>query len=158
MPALACDPRALVWSDGSFRPTGDLQEHGAWLSVNPAAKQKRGLLSGRIIVGFNVGRRRVWTLARLMKLVRQLRLAQGAAPSAPFLAQHGIYRHDAGAIGTEKGAQVILFNFGGLKLEDFAAKMLGLAKEVAIRFKQESVYVEIQKDGRQVEFWRVVPE
>ena len=77
-------------------------------------------------------------------------------PGASFLSQRGLYRHDAGGIVDEPGAQVVIINVervmpNGKKISvsprRFEKDVERLSEDIATTFDQESVIVEIQKNG-----------
>ena len=148
MPAIPISNHQVVWRGGSFTPQGKLQFPGRHTASNPAEKHKGSVVSGRLIVGFNVRDVPTWTIDDLIKLVRGIREKQGVDPSASFVAQRGIYRHREGRITVEEdGGQVFILNLSGAAKREFRDDMIDLGERIALAFGQESVILEIQKDG-----------
>jgi len=132
---------------GVFYPRGRLQTGRA--NLERALWTSSDTLAARIIVGFNVGDEPTWTIDDLVPIVRRVREAQTGDPSATFIAQHGIYRHrdPDSKIVDEDGAQVLIIDTAGLSEANFEAQMIELAEKIARELKQESVTLEIQRNG-----------
>jgi hypothetical protein len=150
MPTVPADTRAHSWRSprgrrSSFRPNGKLHHVGPRL--NPAAWSTRETWAARFFIGFNVGQETRWSLEHVVELVKRVRAAQGRSPDASFIAQVGTYTHSGGDVVTEPGAQVILINTDGLEPEAFESEMVAMAEQIAKTFEQESVILEIQKNG-----------
>lgn len=160
MPAIPINPRAVAWRGGSFRPNGKTitVNVGRRARRNPFDDLGEGMLSARLIVGFNVGERPTWKLKDLVEFVKKDRLKRKADPSATFLAQRGVYRHQDGErVVSEDGAQVFILNLSGLSEAKFVAEMKKLAERVTRAFKQESTILEVQMDGVRRKGWMVSP-
>ena len=138
------NPGPFHFKKGSFRPLGQIHHQGPFR--NPAEWEKNEVWSARLIVGFNVAGVATWDLEDLITLVRSVREAQVGDPSSTFLAQKGIYKHFDGTVVEEEGGQVIIFKLGGTP-EDFEKQMVELAETIARQFQQETVILELQKDG-----------
>ena len=150
MPRLHCNPGAFSWGGprgGAFRPQGKLSHHGP--RPNPELWSSTETLAARLFVGFNVGKEAVWSVDDLIEIVKRVRLEQIGDASASFIAQQGIYQHADPALGmvVEHGAQVIIINMADLSAKDCEHEMVRLAEVIAIDLEQESVIVEIQKNG-----------
>ena len=134
-----------------FIPRGSMYQSGRRTRASgDYAVKGRGLLTGRIVVGFNVGAKTVWRLQDLVKAVRTIREAQGRTAGATFLAQRGIYQTAVkGKLVQEPGAQIIIQNIWDLAPKAaFIKDMRGIAKKLTVMLKQESVLLEVQKGGR----------
>lgn len=154
MPSYPCNLGTLRWSGpfgGSFRPEGKLTHVGTRpvAGLGRTAWTSSDTLAARIIVGFNVGSRPVYQMKDLIKLVKRVREEQHADPSATFIAQQGIYQHKDPAQGTviEDGGQVVIIDLDGLGEGAFEGQMIEVAEVIAREFEQETVIVEIQKNG-----------
>jgi hypothetical protein len=155
MSAYPCNPGTLHWSgpeSGWFRPQGGLKvvdEKGVLGSLRGAKWTSTDTLAARIIVGFNVGDKPTWTVDDLIPLVRAVRIKQTGDPSASFIAQKGIYQHRDPAKGTvqENGAQVLIIDTVGLPEAQFEDQMIQLAEKITRQFQQETVILEIQRNG-----------
>lgn len=150
MPAIPADTRAHSWraTDGrrtSFRPNG--KQHYVGPHLNPATWSTRETWAARFFIGFNVGQETRWGIDHVVELVKRVRALQGRSPDASFIAQVGTYTHSGGEVVTEPGAQVILINTDGLEPDAFEAEMVQMAEQIAKTFEQESVILEIQKNG-----------
>lgn len=150
MPAVPADIRTHSWRSpqgrrSTFRPNGAIEHVGPRL--NPATWSTRETWAARFFIGFNVGQETRWSLNHVVELVKRVRAAQGRSPDASFIAQVGTYTHSGGDVVTEPGAQVILINTDGLEQEAFEAEMVAMAEQIAETFVQESVILEIQKNG-----------
>lgn len=151
MPRLQCNPGPARWAGprpGEFRPAGNLSRHGT--ARNPATWSSTDTLSGRLFVGFNVGAEPRWSVEDLIPIVLSVRERQTGDPSATFMTQRGIYKHhdpDAGVV-VEDGAQVIIFHGGGPDdQEAFEDQLVELAEVIGAKLQQESVIVEVQRNG-----------
>jgi hypothetical protein len=143
------DTRAAVWSTPNgaraFHPHGRKQWSGDY-RPNKTVWESADTYSARLFVGFNVGTETVYEMSDLVSVVRRIREQQVDDPSSSFVYQHGIYKHHAGDIVEEPGAQVIIINMGASP-EEFAAQMVELAEAIAEEMSQEEVVVEIQRNG-----------
>lgn len=139
--------RPMFWQGGgSFVPRGDLAPR-ALLTENPVRWDSKVTWAARVIVGFKRKGKRPITLAQLVRLVREIHIEQVGDPGSSFLRQRGLYRHDSGSIVDEPGAQVVIFNVSGVSPKTFEKQIEQLAEDVATEFDQESVIVEIQRNG-----------
>lgn len=158
---------AVYWrGGGSFRPEGRLTlVHVEGLVGNPLQWDTRESWAARMFLGFQKGRRRVpkqeaaRRMEKLVQLVREIRVEQVGDPGASFLTQRGMYRHDDGYVIDEPGAQVIVINVDrvmkkGKKIEkvpvtpeQFEKDIEQLSEDLATELDQESIIVEIQRNG-----------
>ncbi len=152
MPAIPANPGTFHWNaprphrGGTFRPNGRIEYHG--VRRNPETWSSSDTLAGRIIVGFNVGPTPTYTVDDLIPIVDEVRTRQVGNPPSSFIAQKGIYQHhDGKTVVHEDGAQVIIIDLSGGTEEEFQAQMIELAEIIAQRLQQETVIVEIQKNG-----------
>ena len=133
---------------GIFHPVGRLKRQGA--HKNPPSWETDVVYAARLFVGFNVDEHPTYTLDDLVKLVKKVRDAQVGIPDASFIAQRGLYRHTSGrlkgVVVEEDGGQVIIINMASTP-KRFAKEMMNLADIICATFKQESVILEIQKNG-----------
>lgn len=146
---LPTDTRPAIWATPygvrAFHPHGRKRWSGDY-RPNKTVWESADTFSARLFVGFNVGDKTVYEMKDLVALVRQVREQQTGDPSASFVYQHGIYKHEAGQIVEEPGAQVIIINMGSSP-EQFIAQMVELAESIARDMSQEEVVVEIQRNG-----------
>lgn len=152
MPAYPFNPSTFTWNPGaphrggSFRPRGRLLARG--LVENPPAWESARTVTGRLIVGFNVGEVPTYSLDHLIAIVERVRRQQVGTPDSTFIAQKGIYTHrDGQTVAHEDGAQVFIINLSGATDEEFQAELVQLAEIVAREMQQETVIVEIQVNG-----------
>jgi hypothetical protein len=153
MPAFRANPGYFTWSapkpysGGSFRPHGQLGRRGPY--QNPREWSSTDTLSARLVVGFNVGEHDAWSMDDLIPIVEEVRRRQVGDPSSTFLYQKGVYQHRDGSGRTvhEDGAQVIIIDPSGIDRELFEEQMVELAEIIAARLAQETVIVDIQKNG-----------
>ena len=146
------DNRSLHWRSrnggGSFYPNGPIHMVGKRsVFENPVLDQFDETLAARVIVGFNRLGKKPATIKQLISIVRSVRTRQVGNPSSSFLLQQGIYQHQSGEVVEEPGAQVLIIETTGASRQDFEKQMIELAEVVATRLGQESVIVEIQKNG-----------
>jgi len=148
-----CDAGRKQWGGpwgGMFVPSGALDVIGS-TDLGAIVDTFEETISGRLIVGFNVGLTPRWTINDLIPIVREVRMQQVADPSASFLLQQGLYRHKkgkyAGEVVDENGAQVIIIDLSGATIREFEAQMVQLGEIVAARLQQETVIVDIQVNG-----------
>lgn len=150
--------KALFWQGGgAFKPEGPIElVSSASLAQNPVKWDSRETWAARVIVGFKRKGKKPVTMNQLVKLVRKIRLEQVGDPGVSFLAQRGLFRHDSGTLVDEPGAQVVIINVervfpDGHKVEvspeEFERQIEELSEDIATRLEQESVIVEIQKNG-----------
>lgn len=153
---IKCNPSTHHWQYGSFRPGGKIVHTGS--RENPETWSSKSTLAARIFVGFKVGGKVRWKMADLVKIVRAVRTQQSGDPSSTFLAQTGIYKHsESGVVVTEPGAQVILLDSHGATRRQWEEQILELAEIIAEKLKQESVVVEIQRNGLSLKTFGVAP-
>jgi hypothetical protein len=164
MPAFCCDTRTFHWDNGSFRPRGKLVMVGSAAATNPAKLQEqRDVWSARLFVGFNVQGKPTWTIDDLAEVVFAERRRQRRTPDASLLMQKGIYQSfQTGQVETEEGAQVIILNLStpsepAVSADVFRKEMIELAEAIARQFNQETVIVEIQRNGISQQVWEVTP-
>jgi len=145
-----------------FEPFGALfvsDEDGEFAVENPIRDTFKTTFAARLIMGFHQkGRDERKTKTELeraykrrfqeaMQLVRDVRKEQTGSAAASFVAQEGLFTHATGEIVQEKGVQIIIINFGqGERV--FAKQIEALADALREYFHQESILVEIQKNGR----------
>ena len=177
MTAFKADPRGRSFPNPNgatrFNPTGKIEQcaQGDALIKNPPTWRAAVVYAARIFVGFKVGDEERWSLDDLVKLVRRTRKEKGAPEDSTFLAQRGVYTHRDGRVVDEPGGQVIIFD-GGPKeksespsvfagtdpgpeteseqLARFEEEMIALSETIAWSFEQESVILEIQRNGTSV--------
>ena len=146
---LPTDTRAAIWSTPygvrAFHPHGRKRWSGDY-RPNKTVWESADTYSARLFVGFNVGTETVYEMGDLVSIVRHVRERQVGDPSSSFVYQHGIYKHQAGEIVEEPGAQVIIINMDASP-EAFIAQMVDLAESIAREMSQEEVVVEIQRNG-----------
>jgi hypothetical protein len=148
-----CNAGVKQWGGpwaGEFIPAGPLDVLGS-TDLGEIVDTYKKTISGRIIVGFNVGLTPRWTINDLIPIVREVRMQQTSDPGATFLLQQGLYRHSEGKlkgkIAEETGAQVIIINLSGASQREFEDQMVQLAEIIAARLHQETVIVDIQVNG-----------
>lgn len=140
--------RALHWRKGSFHPNGVIQVIGnRRMFSNPVLETFDETFAARVIVGFNRLGKRAVTVKQLISIVREVRTEQVGNPSSSFLLQRGIYQHRSGEIVEEPGAQVMIIDVTGATQKEFERQMVELAEVIAEELEQESVIVELQRNG-----------
>lgn len=153
---IPCNTRVCRWSYedgwGCFYPNGTLQLHGeASYLDNPRIWQGDPVIySARIIMGLKRRKRPNVKLSEVVSHVRRVRTKQVKDPSSTFLLQRGLYKHErTGEVIDEPGVQIILLNVPPLKVRVplFRQHVAELAESLARTFQQESVIVEIQRNG-----------
>ena len=152
MPAIRVNPGPASFPspDGgvTFRPRGEMFKVGDFARDNPSVYSPKHVLAARLFVGFNVGGEATYDIDDLIEVVGRVRQDQGRAPDASFLAQRGVYSHAVdGSVVTEDSAQIIIIDMLQQKLRAFTAEMIDLADQICLEMSQETVIVEIQKDG-----------
>lgn len=134
---------------GNFLPLGNPSfSNPAMVRKNPPMWEgQRPTWSARLFVGFNVGAVPTYSMDHLISVVRTIRKKQGALEDSSFLYQKGIYTHSEGkGVVQEDGAQIIIINMEK-GAEEFEKDMQDLAEQIATDMQQESVVLEIQRDG-----------
>jgi hypothetical protein len=151
---IKANPGPKSWRGGSFRPSGRISSHGR--SENPRTWSTTETLAARIFVGFKVGNRVKWRIGDLEGIVEEARTRQTGNPNSSFVSQRGIYKSlKSGKVVEEPGAQVILIDEQGVSVREFTEQMERLAELIAVQLQQESVVVEVQKNGMTVETFGV---
>ncbi len=147
------DNRVAHFPNGTFRPTGKLVQVGDY-PPNPLTDRKRKpLWAARLLVGLNVGKKPKWTIKDIIPVVREIRLAQVGDAGASVLLQYGIYtwfdKKGERQTTDEKSAQVIIINFShlGVAPKTFEGQMVELGEQLARRFKQQVIPIEMQRNG-----------
>lgn len=135
----------------SFEPRGDVHCCGdpanLKLRRNPVERLDVVPLTARLFVGLNVGQKPTYSVEDAVKLTREIRTRQGALPDASFLAQRGLFTDEkTREIVDENSVQIVVFDFSGDQ-EFFEAQIEELAEELAQKFQQQVIYVEMQKAG-----------
>lgn len=128
----------------SFHPLGKREQIG--YLANREVWESDETWSARFFVGFNVGHDTVYAMEDLIAIVRAVREAQTGDPSSSFLYQRGIYKHKAGDVVEEPGAQAIIINMGETPTA-FRKQMIELAEVIAKDLHQEEVVLELQRNG-----------
>lgn len=149
MASYPCNPGLFEWGGnygGSFRPKGKVVASPD--NLGRTAWTADDTLAARIIVGFNVGENPRYDLDDLMVIVRRVREAQTGDPSASFISQRGIYKHQDPTHGVvqEDGGQVLIIDMGE-SAGAFEKHMIELAETIAREMQQEMVILEIQRNG-----------
>ncbi len=130
------------------------------VAANPSAQQAADeFLSGkpikfretaRLFVGFNVGDKPVWRTGQVYLLAyilrdRQIKKSGKGAPA--FTLYLGVGAFPGGAVvASEHSAQLVFINFSQ-KGDAFIREMFELAQMLAENLHQESVLIEVQRQG-----------
>jgi hypothetical protein len=163
---IPCNTRVCRWSYskgwGCFFPNGSLQLHGeaSYLDNPRIWTGDPTVYSARIIVGLKRRGRPQVKLDEIVRHVRKVRTHQVGDPSSTFLTQRGLYKHEeSGKVVDEPGVQVILLNVPPAKVRVplFRTHVAELAESLARTFQQESVIVEIQRNGIVVQTYGMGP-
>jgi hypothetical protein len=134
------------------------------VATNPAGRrEKRPTEGARLMIGFNVGSTKTWTLDGVLRLaywIRRQQVSQAfeqgyARPSATggdlgltFLVQKGVWQPVTDKTAyPEDGTSLIILNTIGEDPERFKLDMEQLGEELATRLKQQAVIVEHQVRG-----------
>ena len=148
--------KSITWSKGSrpggFRPNPGVPTiHG--VKHNPSRWDTDSTDAARLVIGFNIGLARAFTLAQVIDMVKEIRLKQVGFPNSSFLSQEGIYTYQKGPhkgeYTQEKGCQVILLNVppADVPLEKFYTDVIECAELLCKALSQEEIVVEIQHNG-----------
>lgn len=154
-----------------FKPTGALIEVGDArefftrnMRKNPIAQDESAPSRGvRMLVGFNVGIVKTWTMKDVVDIVFRLRRRQvadaikggyakphpqGGDVGATFIAQSGLWQQvHVKKPYPEPGAQVVIMNIIHERHEEFRKDMVEIAEELARKLKQQAVMLELQEHG-----------
>jgi len=154
------DTRTIQTERFTFRPNGRTERFG--LTMNPAVQIAKVTWSARLFIGFNVGDKPTWTLAKVVALVKKFRTAQGEDPDATFFATRGLYTERKAArsrLINEDGCQVVILNMSDPPKPEaeFRDQMVDLGERLVTRMKQDKIYVEIQRNGLSRGVWEVTP-
>jgi hypothetical protein len=179
MPIIPIDIGFASWGGpnaGSFRPNGKLHFHGdrsAWdkvrfLSDNPirhggkTGGKNKDVWAARLFVGLNIGPTPRWSADDVIKIVRDVRMDQVGQADASFITQRGLYTQMIGGrpdIVEEDSIQVMISNLPhwGVGKGKFKKQMIELAETVAAKLGQDTVILEIQKNGLVKFSWTIEP-
>lgn len=142
------------YQKGSFTPAGRLHysDREATRRYNPVGWDSGPVKwAARIFVGFNVGKRPVWSMEHVVALTRDIRRKQGMKEDSSFVYQKGVYEHEDPKHGVvqEESAQIVFLNLYESTETPlyFCTHMLLLAEELRLRLQQESVILEFVVDG-----------
>lgn len=151
------DTRRFRCAAFTFEPKGPVKLIGT-RAQNPVVEEFGAADAGRLFVGLNVGGKPRWKVEDVMRITKRVRERQGADPDSSFLAQRG-YFTSAGKTINEKSVQIIILDFAARKTggRTFKTEMIELAEELARKLKQETIYVEIQRNGIPERVLRVIP-
>jgi hypothetical protein len=128
------------------------------MRMNPRELLSTDTYAARLVVGFKVGHTPTYNIDDLVEIVTEFRKAQGK-PDASFISQKGVYQHrSSGEIVVEDSGQVIIIiDVWRTPLDEFVDEMTTLAEHVAETMQQESVILEIQRNGVTQQVFSVVP-
>lgn len=160
MLTIRANPGPLYFGRGSFLPHGSVRVHDLSYSrrmrMNPRELLSTDTYAARLVVGFKVGDRPTYNIDDLVEIVTAFRKAQGK-PDASFISQKGVYQHRSSReIVVEDSGQVII-DVWGTPPDEFLDEMTMLAEHVATTMQQESVILEIQRNGVTQQVFSVMP-
>lgn len=151
------DFRNADWSgpngvSGSFKPnrkSGPKLAYKTHPFLTPNSwDSEEEVWSARFFVGFNVGDDPKYDMEDLIKLVKRVRKQQTNKPDSTFIYQRGVFTHDNGKEVTENGAQVVLLNIDSpVPVRQFYRDMIQLGEVIREELEQETVILQVQKDG-----------
>lgn len=158
MPALVCDAKSPVifyhpktGRKSIFNPSRKFVYSDNDYRKNPVigteAEIRKPLFAGKITVGFNVGDTPTWYLDDLIKLTRAYLKETKQTEDSTFIAQKGVYTHESGHVIQENGGQIVILDFAGRSEKVFSDDMIRLAELICTEFSQETVVLEIQRNG-----------
>ena len=158
------------WKDGglhkAFFPKGAPSIVPLGKRVNPVktdlTKEYGPTWTARFLVGLSVNGVETYSMDHLISLTRKYLRENGIKEDASFIAQKGVYTHEegpeAGKVVQENSAQVVLIYLGTPALEEFVSKegfCVKLAEHICTLMKQETIIVQIQKNGVEEATWSV---
>jgi hypothetical protein len=160
------NPLTIKSGSESFTPQGVVK-------VNPLSKSRLNpikadyikaygpSIAARLFVGLSDLKGNKYTMSKLVTLTRSFLRLYGAPEDSSFLSQSGVYTHksgrDAGKVVTEKSAQIIIIKMDGEKtLSRFQDLVVGLSEEICRKMNQESVIIDLQRNGVSKHIWEVV--
>lgn len=110
-------------------------------------------------VGLAVGSRVVATDKEILRAVHEIRHSQGALPDSTIYAGGGIYTYDSGPLAGQSFEEpcVVLSILATDDIEVFDPQMIDLAKQLAKRFRQESVIYDLQRNRSTILVTKVRP-
>lgn len=146
----------------AFTPRGKHKFYGR----NPVKAVVYGVPdnAARMFIGFSVGDTPTWHVDDLAALFRSLRSNQRNDAGklmpldASFVIQKGLYTHGGevgGKLIYENSCQLIVLGLYGESEPVFIQNMQEVAGNIARHFKQETVILEIQRNGAPIEVFGV---
>ncbi len=149
MSFLPIDLRETHWPGGAFFPRGPLRYFDATRRNPPVEWESESpVLGAKIILALERDGKRTGTMSDVIRIVTTMRRAQGRDPGATFVAQKGVYEHrETHKIVEEDGVQVGIIATVAVGYATFSNEMVRVAERLAKDLHQESVILEIQKDG-----------
>lgn len=157
MTAYAVLAAEAVHGTRRFRPQGRLVEYDSPAQPNPATRLGSGGYAARLFVGLKVGNEERWKTADIIRIVRDVRKAQGKSADASILAQSGIYEDRSGELVVEPSVQVIIIDLVGEKKNTFVGSMKELGERLVKDLEQEAVILEIQRRGIVSDVYTITP-
>lgn len=133
-----------------FIPTGKIMFVSEGSRNNPDIFRSKETWAARIIVGLSIkGRRRSIPPQSIISYVKAYCKFAGLDPSSSYLMQKGVYQYSGGGrVVTENSMQIILLNLNAdLHPGIFQMYMEYMAEDMGVDFKQESIVMEIQRNG-----------
>lgn len=136
---------------GWFIPEGPIHRYGP--DKNPLSFESKVTWAARMFVGLNIGDDEALDINDVVEAFEK-----NYRGGASFVAQMGRWPSKGGKIITEKSVQVIVINDKeGVTAQEFRGDMIDVAERMALELQQESIVLELQRNGVVKETLGVVP-
>jgi len=144
-----------------FKPTGEVMFYQAsggaahaaeGIKSNPVKRFGGGGLAARLFIGLNVGDTPTYSVDDIVDAVGKL-----FKGSVSFVAQKGIYVDENNYKTFEDSVQIIIIDSGSGEAA-FKKAMVELGEELAARFQQKEIVLELQKKGIVDSVYGVTPK
>jgi len=146
------NPIHVAFPGGSFHfyPQGPLS-YISGPRNNPRLWQSEETWGVRLVMGLSIqGERKEISPLSIIDYVKRFCAFAGLAPDSSYIMQKGVYKYSGnGEVKTEKSLQIVILsvNNGDLPPYFFEWYMEILAEAMAVDFRQESIIVELQRNG-----------
>jgi hypothetical protein len=151
---------------GSFYPRGSVVVGHKGRRRNPLAEEYDTTFAARLFVGLGVLGGKELPIQKLIAATRKFlrepikvgKTVYNVGEDSSYISQKGVYKYEAdGKVYEENSAQVIIIDTQGTPQSVWRSIMISLGEYLCRALRQESVYVELQKNGLVLSTLKVIP-
>jgi hypothetical protein len=133
---------------------------------NPLAEEYDTTFAARLFVGLGVLGGKELPIQKLIAATRKFlrepikvgKTVYNVGEDSSYISQKGVYKYEAdGKVYEENSAQVIIIDTQGTPQSVWRSIMISLGEYLCRALRQESVYVELQKNGLVLSTLKVIP-